>query len=90
MSNLLFSATAQLFIVSLISPVTHNGVSVTTVYLGMPGKPKRPGDHGYGRRSKRCIERRFKSSKKRAVAANESTPAHEEVCNSVCCCAILS
>jgi len=44
----------------------------------MPGKPKRPGGHGYGRRSKKCIGRRFKSSQKKAVAV-ESATTHKEV-----------
>ena len=39
----------------------------------MPGKPKRPGGHGYGGRSKKCIGRKTKSKK-----INESIP-HAEV-----------
>ena len=48
----------------------------------MPGKPKRPGGHGYGKRSIKCIGRRFKSQK-RAVVTNEGASTQEEVCNYV-------
>ena len=38
----------------------------------MPGKPKRPGGHGYGRRSRKCIGRRFKSSQQESTVLEEN------------------
>ena len=38
----------------------------------MPGKPKRPGGHGYGRRSKKYIGRRFNSSQQKSTVLNEN------------------
>ena len=46
----------------------------------MPGKPKKPGGHGYGRRSKKCIGRRFKPSKKVSSIFDQRIPdKHDKV-----------
>jgi len=49
----------------------------------MPGKPKRPGGHGYGRRSKKCIGRRFKPSQQKSTALYESVPDDRDKVNSL-------
>jgi len=44
----------------------------------MAGKPKKPGGHGYGRRSKKCIGRRFKSSKQASSTLDRRVPDDNE------------
>ena len=58
----------------------------------MPGKPKRPGGHGYGRRSKSALDDGLR--REQSLHALLKTPQHKKryatYLATVCCCAILS